>query len=71
VNKKVKIYVPASFPQPRGAKEAVSVKESLQIHENVFSTRELKGIEEGLVVKTEEGLVVIVGVLPPKGEKHS
>lgn len=66
VNKKVKIYVPTSFPQPRGAKEAVSIKEPLQIHENVFSTGELEGIEQALVVKTEEGLVVIVGCSHPR-----
>lgn len=65
VNKDVKVYVPASYPAPSGAKEVVSVKEPLQIHENIFSTGELRGIEQSLVVKTEKGLVVIAGCSHP------
>lgn len=64
-NKEVKVYVPMSFPKPRGAKEVVGVKEPLQIHENVFSTGELGGIEQSLVVKTKEGVVVVVGCSHP------
>ncbi len=61
INKNVKVYVPSSFPKPRGAKEVTSVKDPFQIHENVFSTGELSGIEQSLAVKTEKGIVVIAG----------
>lgn len=60
-NKEVKLYVPASFSGPRNVKDLVSIKEARQIHENIFSTGELRGIEQSLVVKMKKGLVVIVG----------
>lgn len=66
VNKEVKVYVPISCPQLSKAKEAISIKQALQIHENVFSTGELDGIEQSMVVKTEKGIVLIVGCSHPK-----
>lgn len=57
----VKVYIPASCHQPQGAKEIIRVKESLKIHEGIFSTGELKNIEQSLVITTEKGAVVIVG----------
>jgi len=65
VNKNVRVYVPPSFCKPIGAKEVINVKESLQIHPNVFSTGELSHIEQSLVVKTEKGLVVVAGCSHP------
>jgi len=62
----VKVYIPESCPEPRGAREVIRVaKEPLEIQENMFSTGELKGIEQSLVVKIEKGLVVIVGCSHP------
>ncbi len=65
VSKVAKIYVPTSF---RGVKNkgVVKVSEAIKIHENVFSTGELDGIEQGMVVKTEKGIVLIVGCSHPK-----
>jgi len=57
----VKIYFPSSYQELRNAKEVIKVKKPLQIHENIFSTGTLRGIEQSLVVKTEKGLVIIVG----------
>lgn len=65
VNKEVKLYVPASFSAPSGVKEVINIRGARQIHENIFSTGELRGIEQPLVVKTEKGLVVIVGCSHP------
>jgi len=65
INRDVKIYVPISFSKPSMAKEVISVSVSIQIHENIFSTGELKGIEQSMVVKTEKGLVVIAGCSHP------
>lgn len=65
-NNQVKIYTPASFAlEPSVAKEVITVTEPLQIHENVYSTGELQGIEQSLVVKTEKGLAVIAGCSHP------
>ncbi|MCD6386661.1 MBL fold metallo-hydrolase [Candidatus Sumerlaeota bacterium] len=64
-NNRVKVYIPASCPEPHGAQEVVKVEKAIQIHENVFSTGELAGVEQSLVVKTEKGLVVVVGCSHP------
>lgn len=64
-NKDVKVYVPSSCPKPGEAREVVSVREPLQIHENVFSTGELRGIEQSMAIKTQEGIVVIDGCSHP------
>ena len=64
-NKDVTVYVPASCPKPSGAKEVIPIREALQIHENVFSTGELRRIEQSLAVKTEKGVVVIAGCSHP------
>ena len=66
VNNQVKIYVPVSFAlDPSMAKEVITVTEPLQIHGNIYSTGELQGIEQSLVVKTKKGLVVIAGCSHP------
>lgn len=64
-NKEVKLYLPNSFCRHFEAKEVICVKEALQIHKNVFTTGELLGIEQSLVVKTDKGLVVIAGCSHP------
>ena len=61
----VRVYIPASFPEPAGAEESVKVKEPVKLHENIYSTGELMGIEQSLAVKLEKGLVVIVGCSHP------
>ena len=65
INKKAKVYAPISFSPSFNVKEVMSIKEPLQIHENIFSTGELKGIEQSLAVKTERGVIVIVGCSHP------
>ena len=64
VNKKAKIYVPSSFVGIVNNRMIV-IKEARQIHENVFTTGELKGIEQSMIVKADKGLVVIVGCSHP------
>ena len=61
----VKVYIPASCPEPKGAGEVIPIKGPFKIHENIFSTGELGGIEQSLVIKTEKGLVLIVGCSHP------
>mgnify|MGYP000223934204 CR=1 FL=1 len=67
LNDNVKLYLPLSpfsFTQPR-AREVIRVKDSVKIYENVFSTGQLNGIEQSMVVKTDRGLVVIAGCSHP------
>jgi len=65
INNAVKVYIPVSCPEPPGASEVVRVKEPFKIHENIFSSGALKSIEQSLIVKTQKGLVVIVGCSHP------
>ncbi len=60
-----RVCIPQSCLEPAGAKEVIRVKRKVEIHRNVFSTGELSGIEQSLVVKTEKGAVVIVGCSHP------
>ncbi|MEA3420732.1 MAG: MBL fold metallo-hydrolase [Acidobacteriota bacterium] len=71
VNQKAKVYIPTSF---RGVKniEVVKVSKAIKIHENVFSTGELDGIEQSMAIKTEkalpdgrQGIVIIAGCSHP------
>ncbi len=62
----VEVYVPASLRRVRGAEKVISVSKPLKIHENVFSTGQLDGIEQSMAVKTDKGIVLIVGCSHPK-----
>lgn len=64
VNKSAKIYVPGSYKYS-GTKEVIGIKKPLEIQTNVFSTGELKGIEQSMAVKTEKGIAVIAGCSHP------
>ncbi len=65
-NKNVKIYAPSSCNISKEKEvKVISVKEPLKIHENIFSTGELKGIEQSMAVKTDKGIVVIAGCSHP------
>ena len=59
------VYLPLTCPEPSGAKRVIWVKEPMQIHENIFSTGELSGIEQSLIVKLKKGLVIVVGCSHP------
>ena len=68
VNKRANVYLPASMSSStkhHGLVQAVCIKKPVQLHDGIFSTGELKGIEQSLVVKTDKGLVVIVGCSHP------
>jgi 7,8-dihydropterin-6-yl-methyl-4-(beta-D-ribofuranosyl)aminobenzene 5'-phosphate synthase len=66
MNSNVKVYVPASVKGVSGAREVISVHDAMSIHENVFSTGELENIEQSMAVKTDKGIVLIVGCSHPR-----
>lgn len=62
----VRLFVPSSFAvPPHAAREVISVHKSIEIADNIYSTGELKGIEQSLVVTTESGVATIVGCSHP------
>jgi len=65
VNKDAKIYVPASLWVTIPGRKVITVTSSLQISEQVFSTGELEGIEQSLALKTDKGILVLVGCSHP------
>ncbi len=68
-NREVTVYVPVSLRGIRNAKEVVDVDKAAVLDENIFSTGELDHIEQSLAVKTDRGLVLIVGCAHPGMEK--
>ena len=64
INKKAKIFIPPSFHGLTG-RDVITVTEPTRIHENIFSTGQLEGIEQSMGVKTDKGIVIIVGCSHP------
>jgi 7,8-dihydropterin-6-yl-methyl-4-(beta-D-ribofuranosyl)aminobenzene 5'-phosphate synthase len=64
-NSALDLYVPNSFRGVRGARNVIYISKPQEIHKNIFSTGELSGIEQSMIVKTEKGLVVIDGCSHP------
>jgi 7,8-dihydropterin-6-yl-methyl-4-(beta-D-ribofuranosyl)aminobenzene 5'-phosphate synthase len=67
-NPTVKLYLPASmssWASRNAPQQAVCITEPARIHERVFSTGELGGIEQSLVVDTANGLAVVSGCSHP------
>lgn len=60
-----RVYLPSSCEFSDSRAEIIRIKEPCEIHQNIFSTGELKNIEQSLFVKTEKGLVGIVGCSHP------
>ena len=65
VNKKAELYFPASLQGTIHGRKIVTVTSPLQISEQVFSTGELKGIEQSLAIKTEKGILLMLGCSHP------
>jgi len=65
LNREVRVYLPWSCSRPPEAREVIGVQGPLEISEKFFSTGELTGAEQSLVVKTAKGLAVICGCSHP------
>jgi len=65
INSDVKLYVPRSMTNIFNVKEQLSVKEPVEIFENVFSTGTLAGIEQSLVIRMGKNLIIITGCSHP------
>jgi 7,8-dihydropterin-6-yl-methyl-4-(beta-D-ribofuranosyl)aminobenzene 5'-phosphate synthase len=65
LKRNIRVYLPRSCSKPLEAREVIQVQDHIEISENLFSTGELPGAEQSLVVKTEKGLAVICGCSHP------
>lgn len=68
-NPAVRVYLPSSLSGVKRAARVIKVTDQVSLGEGVWSTGELSGIEQSLVVSTSSGLVVIVGCSHPGLEK--
>lgn len=68
-NPDVVAYLPQSLRGVRRAKKVVYINEEAQkLEDDLFTTGELDGIEQSLIIPTEKGLVLIVGCSHPDME---
>jgi 7,8-dihydropterin-6-yl-methyl-4-(beta-D-ribofuranosyl)aminobenzene 5'-phosphate synthase len=67
LNKGAEVYPPASFRGMIPGRKVITVTESTQVCEDVFSAGELKGMEQFLALKTGKGILVVVGYSHPGG----
>jgi 7,8-dihydropterin-6-yl-methyl-4-(beta-D-ribofuranosyl)aminobenzene 5'-phosphate synthase len=65
VNGIAKIYIPSSCSRFILGRKVTAVTGPVQICAGVFSTGELKGIEQSLALRTERGIVVLTGCSHP------
>ena len=64
-NNDMTVFLPASFNASYGTNRIIPVRDSRSICDDVYSTGELDGIEQSLVVKTEDGYFVVAGCSHP------
>lgn len=65
LNGEATVYLPGSWPGPLEAKRTIRVQGPSALSPNLYSTGELPGGEQSLVVKTRDGLVVVCGCSHP------
>ena len=69
LNKKAVIHNPVSFRGIRYANEVKYYDKPTEIYHNIFTTGELKKREQSLAIKTEKGVVLIIGCGHPGVKK--
>jgi len=65
VNDDAEIYLPSSLLRLIPGRKVTPVRQPVQISEDVFSTGELKGVEQSLALRTKKGIVVLTGCSHP------
>lgn len=65
VNYDVDVIIPSSLRGVKRAKRVIEVTTPLTLLDGVFSTGELLGIEQSLMIKTSAGIVLVVGCSHP------
>ena len=65
VNNGVQVVVPYSLRGLQVAGKVIPVRDNLEIQDGLYSTGELKSIEQSLVIQTEKGCLIVVGCSHP------
>ncbi|MBN1473225.1 MAG: MBL fold metallo-hydrolase [Syntrophaceae bacterium] len=68
-NNNVRVWIPRSFRGVKNAKEVIEIQKSKKLYDGIYSTGELKGIEQSLCVETKRGIVIIAGCSHPPIEE--
>ena len=63
--KKVPVVVPSSAGPTRPVTGIQVIKEALELYPGIYTTGELGGIEQSLILETRRGLLVVVGCSHP------
>ena len=61
----VKVYIPCSFALSDDTVTAIRIAGKRKLHENIYSTGELKNIEHSLIIREPTGVTVIAGCSHP------
>ncbi len=64
-NSKAVVHIPRSLKGIKYPNKVISYDNSQVLYENIYSTGELNGDEQSLVIKTDRGSVVIIGCCHP------
>jgi len=66
MNSNVNVFVPESFRGVKRAKKVISIdNRPREIYKNIYTTGEIDGIEQSLIIKDSKGLVLFVGCSHP------
>lgn len=65
INETAELFLPGSFRRAFPGRRVTMVKDAMQIREDVFSTGELEGMEQSLVLRAEKGIFVVTGCAHP------
>ncbi len=65
VNYDVDIIIPSSLRGVKRAKRIIEITTPAALSDGIFSTGELSGIEQSLMIKTSAGIVLVVGCSHP------
>lgn len=61
----VTVYIPESFALSNDKINVIRVNKNRKLHDNIYSTGELKRIEQSLIIKENAGVTVIAGCSHP------
>jgi 7,8-dihydropterin-6-yl-methyl-4-(beta-D-ribofuranosyl)aminobenzene 5'-phosphate synthase len=59
------VFLPAACPPPENAAHVVSIDHPVELFENGYSTGQLAGIEQSLVIRQQDRAVVVAGCSHP------
>lgn len=64
-NPNVTLYIPNSLRGVKHAHKIIFIGQAQQLQDGLYTTGELEGIEQSMAVRTEKGLVLVVGCSHP------